>query len=49
MFVQPATRDHCDSVEASDACLSEEGSQDVASDTTDSVSRKDLEIDASDK
>jgi hypothetical protein len=49
VLIQPATRDHCDSVKAGDACLSEEGGQDVASDTTDSVSREDLEINASHK
>jgi hypothetical protein len=37
MFIQPATSDNSDSVKGGDTFLSEEGGQDVASDTADSV------------
>jgi hypothetical protein len=42
VFIQPATSDNSDSVKGGDTFLSEEGGQNVAGDTADSVRGKEL-------
>jgi len=43
VFIQPATSNNSDSIKGGHTFLSEEGGQDVASDTADSMGGKDLD------